>query len=551
MDFADRIADDVYVALGWAPPWLASLIIVAAAVLAAWLLHRLAFRLLSEAVRGRDLFWRSLVSRGQGLVRIALIVVAVGLAGYIAPIGQGYRDGAEHLVTAGIVVLIALALRGALNIWMTLHLRRYKLDVADNLLARQHVTQMNILRRVADVVITVLGIGAVLMTFDSVRHYGVSLLASAGAAGLIAGLALEPLLKNIFAGIQLALTQPIRIDDALIVEGEWGNVEEINATYVVIRIWDWRRLVVPLSYFIEQPFQNWTRDSAALIGSVLLFLDYRTPLEPLRAKVEEIVRHAALGRQHRQRSGDRHLRDDDAGAHPRDRPHRAGRLGSALPHPRAGDRLPATRAPRGAPDVASQVGRGGGGSRALGRGRPVGRLIEWCRGAACRSGPKRAKARAKPFPGCRHARTRHRTPRLDAAALAGADGARRPLRAARAAGAGPRGGAPRGKPGRRRDLGLPALRAVRGRGRLSRPGWSGWRARPTRCSSPRRPGAGRAGRRREPAAHRAGGGVDRGRAHLPMRRCCSGRGRRARRSSSSPTGCSARATGASSGNATR
>ncbi len=112
------------------------------------------------------------------------------------------------------------------------------------------------------------------MTFDAVRQYGVSLLASAGAAGLVVGLALQPVLKNLFAGIQLAMTQPIRIDDALIVEGEWGQVEEITATYVVIKIWDWRRLIVPLGYFIEQPFQNWTRESAALIGSVMLYLDH-------------------------------------------------------------------------------------------------------------------------------------------------------------------------------------------------------------------------------------------------------------------------------------
>lgn len=127
------------------------------------------------------------------------------------------------------------------------------------------------------------------MTFDGVRQYGVSLLASAGAAGLVVGLALQPVLKNIFAGIQLAVTQPIRIDDALLVEGEWGNVEEITSTYVVMRLWDWRRLVLPLSYFIEKPFQNWTRDNAALIGTVMIYLDYRTPIDAIRKKVQEIA----------------------------------------------------------------------------------------------------------------------------------------------------------------------------------------------------------------------------------------------------------------------
>ena len=108
-----------------------------------------------------------------------------------------------------------------------------------------------------------------MMTFDAVRQYGVSLLASAGVAGIVIGLALQPVLKNLFAGIQLAITQPIRIDDALLVEGEWGKVEEITSTYVVVQLWDWRRLILPLSYFIENPFQNWTRESSALIGTVM------------------------------------------------------------------------------------------------------------------------------------------------------------------------------------------------------------------------------------------------------------------------------------------
>ena len=132
------------------------------------------------------------------------------------------------------------------------------------------------------------------MTFQPVRQYGVSLLASAGAAGIVAGLALQPVLKNLFAGIQLAVTQPIRIDDALIVEGEWGNVEEITSTYVVLKIWDWRRLILPLSYFIEHPFQNWTRESASLIGSVLVYVDYSVPVQAVREEAERIAAASPL-----------------------------------------------------------------------------------------------------------------------------------------------------------------------------------------------------------------------------------------------------------------
>ena len=132
------------------------------------------------------------------------------------------------------------------------------------------------------------------MTFPAARQYGVSLLASAGVAGIVLGLALQPVLKNLFAGIQLAITQPIRIDDALLVEGEWGKVEEITSTYVVVRLWDWRRLILPLGYFIEKPFQNWTREGAALIGTVMIYLDYSVPVEEIRRKVEEIARGSRL-----------------------------------------------------------------------------------------------------------------------------------------------------------------------------------------------------------------------------------------------------------------
>ncbi len=132
------------------------------------------------------------------------------------------------------------------------------------------------------------------MTFEGVRQYGVSLLASAGAAGIVVGLALQPMLKNMIAGVQLAVTQPIRIEDALLIENEWGNVEEITSTYVVIRLWDLRRLIVPLSYFIEKPFQNWTREGARLIGSVFIYTDFTVPVTELRRYLEEVVRESKL-----------------------------------------------------------------------------------------------------------------------------------------------------------------------------------------------------------------------------------------------------------------
>ena len=134
----------------------------------------------------------------------------------------------------------------------------------------------------------------ILMKFPSIQHLGTSLLASAGLAGLAAGIAARPMLSNLIAGMQLALTEPIRIDDAVLVEGEFGNIEEITTTYVVVRIWDQRRMVLPLAYFIEHPFQNWTLNSADLLGTVLVHVDYTVPVEEVRQELQRILEATPL-----------------------------------------------------------------------------------------------------------------------------------------------------------------------------------------------------------------------------------------------------------------
>lgn len=289
-DEIGSIAEDIIYAGGWLPSWAVSLLILAAAVLVALFVHRLVFLGTSRLVRDRELFWRSLVTRTSGPVRLGVITFALSIASEIAPLALDERRMLQHVLLVGFIGLLGWGTLTALHIWTTLYLRRFKLDAQDNLLARKHVTQARILRRVAGTLIITITVGAAMMTFSDIRQYGVSLLASAGAAGLVVGLALQPLLKNIFAGIQLAMTQPIRLDDAVIVEGEWGNVEEITSTYVVVRLWDLRRMVLPLTYFLEKPFQNWTRDSSALIGTVMIYLDYSVPVEEMRAKLTEVAK---------------------------------------------------------------------------------------------------------------------------------------------------------------------------------------------------------------------------------------------------------------------
>ena len=169
---------------------------------------------------------------------------------------------------------------------------RHPVAVEDNLQARRIQTQAAVLSRSAMVMVALAGAAMALMTFPGARQLGASLLASAGVLGIIGGIAARPVFSNLIAGLQLALAQPIRLDDVLIVKGEWGRVEEITGTYVVLKLWDERRLIVPLQWFIENPFENWTRSSAQILGTVMLYLDFAMPMAPLRAELERVV-HAA------------------------------------------------------------------------------------------------------------------------------------------------------------------------------------------------------------------------------------------------------------------
>jgi small-conductance mechanosensitive channel len=173
-------------------------------------------------------------------------------------------------------------------------LTRFRIDTRDNLQARKIQTQLQIFKRIVLVVVTILALATMLMTFEKVRQLGASILASAGIIGIIVGLAAQRTIATLLAGLQIAITQPIRIDDVVIVENEWGRIEEITFTYVVVRIWDLRRLVLPITYFIEKPFQNWTRATADLLGIVYLYVDYTVPIKDIREELHRILKSTNL-----------------------------------------------------------------------------------------------------------------------------------------------------------------------------------------------------------------------------------------------------------------
>ncbi|HEY1472689.1 MAG TPA: mechanosensitive ion channel domain-containing protein [Pseudolabrys sp.] len=276
--------------LAWLPDPVVAAIILALAAAIAYSLHRLVRRLIHRLLAQRSPFIFSIYNQMHGVTQMALLILAMAIAIPVAPIGSDTAAWAGRLLLIAVIGLIGWAAITALNIAADLYLLRFRLDVEDNLMARKHLTQVRVLQRAADVLVVLVTVGAALMTFEAVRQYGVSLFASAGVAGIVVGLAARPLLSNLFAGVQLAVTQPIRIDDAVIVENEYGRIEEITSTYVVVRLWDLRHLIVPLSYFIEKPFQNWTREGSSLLGSVFLHVDYRAPVGVIRDKLKEIVK---------------------------------------------------------------------------------------------------------------------------------------------------------------------------------------------------------------------------------------------------------------------
>lgn len=276
------------------PDWAAGIGIFVLAATIAILIYVGAAKIILAATKKHMSYLHSLFLRVRRLLCLALVLVSLSFAVQLPYFPDRIGEVSAKLLSVAVILLIGWAAAIAIDVASSLYLRQYQDDAANNLLARKHFTQVRVLRRAIDILIGLITIAAALMAFEPVRQFGVSLFASAGAAGLIVGLAARPVLSNLIAGIQLAITQPIRINDAVVVEGEWGWIEEITSTYVVIKVWDWRRLIVPLSYFMEKPFQNWTRDSSQIIGSVFMRTDYFVPVSEIRTKLDEVVGSSKL-----------------------------------------------------------------------------------------------------------------------------------------------------------------------------------------------------------------------------------------------------------------
>jgi small-conductance mechanosensitive channel len=268
------------------------------------LIVAIAVSLIARAI----LFWmlrrvtkRKATILGQSLVRhseqpshsifplLAVLAVLPGL-----PLPEIAMSALEHIAGIGLIAAIAWLAILLIEVTSDIMAGRYRIDVADNLVARRVQTQFQVVRRISVILVSVITVSLILMTFPAIKHIGMSILASAGLASLVVGMAMKDTLANLIAGVQIAFAQPFRVEDVVVINGDWGWIEEIGAMYVVVRIWDLRRLVLPLSYFLENPFENWTRKSADLLGYTYIYTDYTVPVDAVRAELKRICEGSRL-----------------------------------------------------------------------------------------------------------------------------------------------------------------------------------------------------------------------------------------------------------------
>jgi hypothetical protein len=257
--------------------------------------HYVVFALFKRLTRTRgNQFYERLTKYECGPTRLLLPLLVLMAVIPWMPLAPDVVAHLNHAAGLAVIACVAWLLVALLDVLQDYISHRHALDLSDNLAARRVRTQVQVLRHIAVVVIVILTIAIMVMTFPNVRHLGESLFASAGLAALVAGFAARTTISSLLAGVQIALSQPMRLEDVVIIEGEWGWIEEITMTYVVVRIWDLRRLIVPLSYFIEKPFQNWTRQTADLLGTAFIYVDYTIPVDEVREELHRVLQSTKL-----------------------------------------------------------------------------------------------------------------------------------------------------------------------------------------------------------------------------------------------------------------
>ena len=280
-----------------AQEWLYLIFLLCAALVFSSVIHSLLFLLLK---RNQQEQGRRIAEIRKFLTwpaRVVFVTIGLRIAlPFVPQIPVLWKDRAGQVIEIALVVALGWLAISGVYLFEAITLRRFDVTVKDNLRARRVHTQMHFIRRMLISAVVVLSAVAMLWSLHDATlwKWGTGLLASAGLASLLLAAAAKSTASNILAGLQIAMSEPIRIDDVVVVEGEWGRIEEITSTYVVVKIWDERRLVVPLSYFIEHPFQNWTRRRADILGTAFLYVDYTVPVEPLREELARIVRETQL-----------------------------------------------------------------------------------------------------------------------------------------------------------------------------------------------------------------------------------------------------------------
>lgn len=268
-------------------------IAVVVAVAGAWLIGVIASLVLRPIAKRAT--WPALLVRYTNMpfrVVVGVVLLWIGLA--VVAFEDSWYSAVLHGGLVAFIIALTWLGTGFVSFGFLTAEGRYDLDAADNRLARKAHTQLRVLRQVVVVLVWMLGVGAALLTFPAVQAFGASLLASAGIASIVAGIAAQSLLANIFAGMQIALSDAIRVDDVVVAGGEWGRIEDITLTYVVLHVWDDRRLVLPSTYFTTTPFENWTRRDSAILGSVMFDVDWSISPSAMRDELQRILAESEL-----------------------------------------------------------------------------------------------------------------------------------------------------------------------------------------------------------------------------------------------------------------